>query len=202
MAHGRGVAVIVDAAHSFAQVRYAVPDLGGDYFGASLHKWLCTPLGAGILHVKKDKIPTVWPLLGEASVPDDDIRKLERLGTQPSWTGLAIVDAIRFHNMVGAARKEARLRYLQQYWTDKVRGIPKVFLNTPGGDRACAIANVGMTGLTPKALADTLFDRHRIYTVAIDTKSVKGVRVTPHLYTTTAELDALVRALAEIARTA
>ena len=59
---------------------------------------------------------------------------------------LAIADAIRFHTMVGGERKEARLRYLQQYWTDRVRGIPKVYLNTPTGDRACGIANVGITG--------------------------------------------------------
>ena len=174
MAHARGVAVIVDAAHSFAQVLFTLPELDGDYLGASLHKWLCTPLGAGLLHIKKDKIRTVWPLLGETSVPDDDIRKLERLGTQPSWTLLAIADAIRFHNMIGAARKEARLRFLQQYWTDKVRGVPKVYLNTPPGDRACAIANVGITGMTPKALADVLFDRFKVYTVAIDTVPVKG----------------------------
>lgn len=200
MAHAHGVAVIVDAAHSFAHVKFTVPELDGDYLGASLHKWLCTPLGAGLLHIKKDKISTVWPLFGETSVPDDDIRKLERTGTQPSWTLLAIADAIRFHTMIGAERKEARLRFLQQYWTDKVRGVSKVYLNTPTGDRACAIANVGITGLTPKALADTLFDKYKIYTVAIDTKPVKGVRVTPHLYTTTAELDGLVRALGEIAR--
>jgi selenocysteine lyase/cysteine desulfurase len=200
MAHARGVAVIVDAAHSFAHVQFMLPELDGDYLGASLHKWLCTPLGAGILHIKKDKIRTVWPLLGETSVPDDDIRKLERLGTQPSWTMLAIADAIRFHNMIGAARKEARLRFLQQYWTDKVRSVPKVYLNTPSGDRACAIANVGIAGMTPKALADRLFDRFNIYTVAIDTVPVKGVRVTPHLYTTTSDLDALVRALGDLAR--
>jgi selenocysteine lyase/cysteine desulfurase len=163
---------------------------------------LCTPLGAGILYIKKDKIPTVWPLFGETSVPDDDIRKLERIGTHPSWTTLAIGDAIRFHNMIGAARKEARLRFLQQYWTDKVRTIPKVYLNTPEGNRACAIANVGITGITPRALADTLFDKFKVYTVAIDTAPVKGVRVTPHLYTTTGDLDALVRALGEIARSA
>jgi selenocysteine lyase/cysteine desulfurase len=199
MAHGRGVAVIVDAAHSFAHVNYTVPALGGDYLGASLHKWLCTPLGAGLLYVKKDNVGKVWPLFGETSVPDDDIRKLERIGTQPVWTGLAILDAIRFHNMIGAERKEARLRFLQQYWTDKVRDTSKVYLNTPAGDRACAIANVGVAGMTPKALADTLFDKYKVYTVAIDTKPVKGVRVTPHLYTTT-ELDVLVRALGEIAR--
>ena len=200
MAHARGAALIVDAAHSFAHVDFTVPQLDGDYLGASLHKWLCTPLGAGLLHIKKDKIKTVWPLFGETSLPDDDIRKLERIGTHPSWTVLAINDAIRFHKMVGGARKEARLRYLQQYWTDRVRGVPKVYLNTPAGTRACGIANVGITGTKPGDLATALFDRFRIYTVAIDTVPVKGVRVTPHLYTTTAELDALVKAIGELAR--
>jgi selenocysteine lyase/cysteine desulfurase len=200
MAHARGVAVIVDAAHSFAHVSFTMADLDGDYLGASLHKWLCTPLGAGLLHIRKDKIKSVWPLFGDTSVPDDDIRKLERIGTHPSWTVLAIGDAIRFHNMVGGARKEARLRYLREYWTERVRDIPKVYLNTPSGARACGIGNVGITGMTPGALADALFDTYGIYTVAIDTAPVKGVRITPHLYTTPAELDALVKALGALAR--
>jgi len=199
MAHARGVSVIVDAAHSFAHLEFAVPDLDGDYLGASLHKWLCTPLGAGLLHVKKDKIHTVWPLLGETTVPEDDIRKFERIGTHPSWAVLAIADAIRFHEMIGGERKEARLRYLREYWTDRVRDMPGVYLNTPDGARACGIGNLGITGRPPAALADALFDRFGIYTVAIDTVPVKGVRVTPHLYTTTAELDALVRAIGELA---
>jgi selenocysteine lyase/cysteine desulfurase len=200
MAHARGVAVIVDAAHSFAHVNFTLPDLEGDYLGASLHKWLCTPLGAGLLHIRKDKIRTVWPLFGDTTRADDDIRKLERIGTHPSWTMLTIADAIRFHTMIGAARKEARLRYLQQYWTDKVRGIPKVYLNTPAGMRACGIANVGITGMTPGALATALFDKYNIYTVAIDTVAVKGTRVTPHLYSTFADLDILVKALGELAK--
>ena len=199
MAHARGVDVIVDAAHSFAHVVFAVPELGGDYLGASLHKWLCTPLGAGLLQVRKDKIRGVWPLLGDTGMPADDIRKFEHIGTHPSWTVLAIADAIRFHNLIGGERKQARLRYLQRYWTDRVREIPRVYLNTPRGTRACGIANVGITGMTPGALADALFDRFRIYTVAIDTVPVKGARVTPHLYTTTAELDALVKAITELA---
>ena len=198
MAHARGVDVIADAAHSFAHVNYAVPDLDADYLGASLHKWLSTPLGAGLLYVRKSKIAGVWPLLGETSVPVDDIRKFERLGTQPPWTMLAIRDAIRFHTMIGAARKEARLRWLQQYWTSRVRGLKKVYLNTPDGDRACGIANAGVTGMTPTALATTLSANYGIYTVAIDTGPVKGVRVTPHLFTTTADLDALVKALTEL----
>ncbi len=99
----------------------------------------------------------------------------------------------------GASAKKRASASFSRYWTDRVRGIGKVYLNTPGGTRACGIANVGITGLTPTALADALFDRFRIYTVAIDTGPVKGARVTPHLCTTTAELDALVKAITALA---
>lgn len=199
MAHSSGVEVIIDAAHSFAHIVFDVPSLGGDYFGASLHKWLCTPLGAGILQMRRDKIRKVWPLFGETSVPEDDIRKFERIGTQPVWTVSAIPAAIRFHTMIGGERKELRLRYLQEYWTDRVREIPRVYLNTPRGNRACGIANFGITGRSPSEIADALFNRYRIFTVAIDMEAVKGVRITPHLYTNTDELDALVSAIREIA---
>ncbi len=172
---------------------------GGDYFGASLHKWLCTPIGAGILQMRPEKIAKVWPLFGETSVPEADIRKFERYGTTPLWTVRAISDAIRFHTMVGPARKEARLRYLQEYWTSRAREIRGVTLNTPTGERACAIANFAVTGRSPAEIADILFDRYRIFTVAIDMEAVKGVRVTPHIYTRLADLDALVAAIRDLA---
>jgi selenocysteine lyase/cysteine desulfurase len=195
MAHLHSVEVIIDAAHSFAHLVYSIPDLGGDYFGASLHKWLCTPLGVGILQIRREKISSVWPLFGETSVALDDIRKFERIGTQPAWAVAAIPDAIRFHSLIGGARKEARLRFLQEYWTTRAREIQGVYLNTPSGDRACAIANFGIRGRTPAEIATALFDRFRIFTVAIDMEAVKGVRVTPHLYTRTSDLDALLSAL-------
>jgi selenocysteine lyase/cysteine desulfurase len=199
MAHSYGVEVLIDAAHSFAHIVFNVPDLGGDYFGTSLHKWLCTPLGAGLLQIRKEKIKHVWPLYGETSVPDDDMRKFHRSGTQPAWILGAITEAIRFHRMIGSERKEERLRYLQEYWTGRAREIPRVTINTPGGKRACAIANFSIEGRSPGEIADLLFDRHRIFTVAIDIEALKGVRVTPHLYTDTGELDHLVTAIGELA---
>jgi len=62
MAHDRGIEVILDAAHSFAHLDFKIPDLSCDYFGTSLHKWLCAPFGTGMLWVKKDKIEKLWPL--------------------------------------------------------------------------------------------------------------------------------------------
>lgn len=199
MAHAKGVMVMVDGAHAFAHLDFRIPDLGCDYYGASLHKWLGCPLGAGILYVKKDRIRELWPLFGDHHA-DDSIDKLNHTGTHPAHTDLAIVDAIKLHWEIGAARKEQRLRSLQRYWTDKVRGSDRIVLNTPSdAARTCAIANVGVAGVKPEELANVLLEKYRIFTVAIDGAGVHGVRVTPQVYTTTEELDALVAALREIA---
>jgi selenocysteine lyase/cysteine desulfurase len=201
MAHARGVQVMVDGAHTFGQLDFTIADLGGcDYFGSSLHKWLGAPLGSGILYVRRDRIAPLWQMFGDATFPDDDIRKLNHTGTHPAATDLAIRDAIRFHEAIGAARKSARLRYLQRHWTEKVRGARRIVVNTPEApDRSCAIANVGIDGMAPADLAKALFDKYRIFTVAIDGAGVHGVRVTPQVFTTTAELDGLVKALTAIA---
>ncbi len=200
MAHGHGVQVMVDGAHSFAHLDFRIPDLHGDYFAASLHKWLGAPLGAGILWVRRDHIPEIWPRFADYSVPNDDIRRLNHTGTQPVHTVLAINDALDFHESIGIRRKEARLRWLQLYWTRQIRGHRRIYFNTPSDPaRTGAIANVGITGMEPAALGQALFDGYRIWTVAIDSAGVRGVRVTPHVFTSTGELDALVRALKELA---
>jgi selenocysteine lyase/cysteine desulfurase len=200
MAHARGVDVMADGAHTFAQLAFQIPDLGCDYYGASLHKWLGTPLGAGILYVRRDKIPTLWPIYADEGMADTDIRKLNHTGTHPVHTDLGIENAIDFHESIGAERKEARLRYLQRYWTTQVRGVPNIMVNTPGDPkRSCAIANVGVAGMKPADLAKTLLDRYKVWTVAIDTANVHGVRVTPQLFTTPKELDVFVRALKALA---
>ena len=196
MAHRHGVQVMVDGAHSFGQLEFAIPDLRADYFASSLHKWLGSPLGSGILWVRRDHIPELWPTFAELGIPDTDIRRLNHTGTQPVHTILGINDALDFHESIGIKRKEARLRYLQRYWTDQLRGHAHIYLNTPSDPaRTGAIANVGVTGIEPAALGQTLFDRYKIWTVAIDGAGVRGVRIVPHLFTSTADLDALVRAL-------
>ncbi len=196
MAHAKGVEVMVDGAHAFAHINYKISDLGCDYYGSSLHKWLSVPLGTGILYVKKDKIAKLWQMFGDMGYKDDDIRKLNHTGTNPVHTDLTIADAISFYEKLGRDRKEARLRYLQEYWTRQVRNLPNIVLNTPAeSHRACGIANVGITTMKPGDLAKTLLEKYKVWTVAIDSPTVKGCRITPNVYTTTAELDSFVKAL-------
>ena len=199
MAHEKGAEVMVDGAHTFGHFAFQIPDLHCDYYGSSLHKWMSAPLGSGILYVKKSKIENIWPLMASGNEDQDDISRLNHIGTHPVHTILAIADALDFYNMIGSERKEARLRYIQNYWTSKVRDLPHIILNTPADPaRSCAIANVGIKGMKPADLADKLFADYKIYTAPVDGSGVHGCRITPNVYTSTAELDVLVLALHEL----
>lgn len=200
MAHRHGVEVLVDGAHAFAHFKFDLVDLGCDYYGSSLHKWLSVPIGTGMLYVRKDKIAKLWPIFGDSGYADDDIRKLNHTGTHPIHTELTIGAAIEFHQRLGSERKEARLRFLQEYWTKQVRDLPGIVVNTPReSHRACGIANVGVTKLKPAELAKMLLEKYKIWTVAIDYANIHGCRITPNVFTTTQELDVLVKALKESA---
>jgi selenocysteine lyase/cysteine desulfurase len=201
MAHSKGIEVMVDGAHTFAHIDFKIKDLGCDYYAASLHKWLCAPLGAGLLWVKKNKIEQLNPLLGDVKQPKDNIRKLEHIGTHPCAVQLSIPEAIRFHKTIGNKRKRERLLYLKNYWVNKVKDLKNVSFNTPSEDnRTAAIANIAIKGMKPSELAKRLYDDYKIFTVAIETEAVNGVRVTPHLYTTHKHLDKMVSAITAISK--
>ncbi|HOZ68031.1 MAG TPA: aminotransferase class V-fold PLP-dependent enzyme [Chitinophagaceae bacterium] len=195
-AHKRGIEVVVDGAHSFAHFDFKVPELDADYYAGSLHKWLYAPIGSGVLYVRKEKIKNIYPMFAVDNPLKDDIRKFEALGTRPFFIEQAIGKAIEFHEMIGAERKEKRLHYLKNYWMEKVKGLPGVKLNTSLHPKwGCAIGNVGVEGRKPGELDSFLMDKYKVHTVAIEWENIKGVRVTPNVYTTTKQLDVLVEGI-------
>ena len=200
MAHAKGVQVIVDGAHAFAHIKFRIDELDCDYYAAALHKWLSTPLGAGLLYVKKNNIKNLWPLLADGEKDMNKINRLNHIGTHPVHTDLTINDCMDYYEMMGAERKEARMYFLQNYWTSKVRNLPRIIINTPAdASRSCGIANVGIEDILPADLAKRLMTEHKVFTVAIDYANVRGCRITPNLYTTTQELDSFVLALKTLA---
>jgi len=197
----QGIEVVVDAAHTFAHLVYSIPDLQCDYFGTSLHKWLCAPFGSGMLYVRKEKIKNLYPLLAAPNPEEDNIRKFEHLGTRSFAIEQAIGQAIDFHHLIGSERKFKRLHYLKNYWAEKVLKIPKVNIATSllpefGG----AIALLTINGMSPHKIANTLFGKYKIHTTTTKTENIFGVRITPNVYTTTKDLDRLVAAIQEISR--
>jgi len=201
LARSRGIETIVDGAHSFAQFDFKRADLGCDYFGTSLHKWLYAPKGTGLLYVKRDNIGKIWPLMAAEAKQKSDIRKFEEIGTHSAAPKLAIGEALIFHNGIGGKRKEARLRYLSRYWMNKLKDVPKIRFNTSfEANQSCAIANVQVEGTDPKAVTKYLFDKHHIFTTPIVHDEFQGIRITPNVYTTLSELDRLCVEMEKIAR--
>lgn len=200
-AHKRNIDVLVDGAHSFAHFDFKIPDLHGDYYASSLHKWLYAPIGTGMLYVKKDKIKNVYPLLASDNPLKEDIRKFEHLGTRPFFIEQAIGKALEFHEMIGSERKEKRLHYLKNYWMEKVKNVSKVKVHTSFNPKyGCAIGLVSVEGKKPAELDSYLFNNYKIHTVGIEWENIKGVRVTPNVYTTTKNLDMLVEGIGNFAK--
>jgi len=193
MAHQKGCEVIVDGAQSFAQIDFKIPDLNCDYFATSLHKWLGAPFGTGLLYVKKDKIKNLWPLLSAPDPASTDIKKFENIGGRSFAAELAISNAIDFHKLIGSARKEARLRYLKDYWCNKVKDIPGIKLYTSLNPQfACAIASFGIEGWKSGVLYEHLVNESRIIGSPMDYLKLNALRISPNVYTSIYELDILV----------
>src|SRR5687768_9298745 len=74
-ARRRGITTIVDGAHAFAHFPFTAADLGCDFYGTSLHKWLLAPIGTGFLYVRRDRIERLWPLTPARDDQRADIRK-------------------------------------------------------------------------------------------------------------------------------
>lgn len=185
-----GIPVIVDGAHALAHFEFKLSDLGCDYYGVSLHKWLAAPHGTGLLYVRRDKIKGLWPMMAATAELDDNIRKFEEIGTHPEANALCIGEALTFHQGIGGARKEARLRYLRDYWAHRLIATGKAVMNTSLKPQfSCGIGNVRIEGLDTAKLQAWLWDKKHILTVAILHEEFNGLRVTPSVYTTLEELD-------------
>ena len=203
LARERGIDVVIDGAHAFGHFKFKQSDLDCDFYGANLHKWMMAPIGTGFLYVKKDKIKKVWPLFPAPEPLGDEIRKFEHVGTQPEALKLAAGDALEFHHGIGIERKEARLRYLRNYWAhalDKLPGMKMLTSYKP--EQSCGIGTYTIEKMDMGKLSQVLFNTHKIYNICVSvpapeekSKAVIGMRVTPSIYTTLRELDIFIEAV-------
>lgn len=202
MGRARGIEVIVDGAHAFAQFPFQQADLDCDYYGTSLHKWVLAPIGTGMLYVRKNKIEKIWPMMAAPPEMNANIRKFEEIGTHPASQRNAITEALNFHESIGPERKAERFRYLRKRWSNRLRDLPGVkILNSEDPEQSCGIGFVSVSGFDAPKLAAYLWEKHRIWTVAIVTPGeYQGLRVTPNVYTTLEEIDTFADVMEKIIR--
>lgn len=196
-----GIPVIVDGAHAFTQFAFKRDDLECDYYGTSLHKWLTAPVGTGFLYVRKEKIADLWPMMAAPDPKSANIRKFEEIGTHPAANRLAIAQAVRFYEGLGAERKEARLRYLKSYWANRLAQHDRVhFFTGMAPSESCAFATLAIDGVDPGKLTQHLWETRRIIVTPIVHDEVNGIRVSSNVYTSLAELDEFCNAMEQVIR--
>jgi selenocysteine lyase/cysteine desulfurase len=201
-ARAKGITTIVDGAHAFAHFPFKLADLGCDYYGTSLHKWLLAPIGTGFLYVRREHIERLWGLQPTNASRAKDIRKFEEIGTHPAANHDAIAEALTFHDGIGSERKAARLRYLRNRWADRLRRNPRVKIHTSMDPaQSCAIGTVQLVGVPTGKVVSELWDKWRIIATPIVTPEYEGVRVTPNVYTTLEEIDTFGDAMEKIVKT-
>ena len=197
----RGVEVIVDAAHSYAQLDFKLTDLGVDFIGVNLHKWFSNPLGVGMLYVKSSRIKDLQPMFGDSRKKPGDIRKLGHFGTLATPILLTIPTARAYNEMVTLPIKECRLRYLQHYWTSRANKIDRVQVTTPtDSTRSCALASFKITGQDAKETVRMLHEQFKVFTVIRYLEDDQVVRVTPNLYNNTGDMNRLLEGLSVLSK--
>ncbi|HEX2862366.1 MAG TPA: aminotransferase class V-fold PLP-dependent enzyme [Lacunisphaera sp.] len=192
----RGVPVLVDAAHAFAQLDFSVRALDCDYLATSLHKWLGAPLGTGMLYVRRDRISGVHPLFGDTRHAAGDIRRLEHFGNRPDALNAGLREAIRWHGALGTPAKRARLAYLQRQWAEPVRTWPRFRMLTPRAEaRHGALGLCVLDGVPAETLFRYLYREHGVFTVVQKLPTIPGVRVTPGLPSSARDIARLLEGL-------
>ena len=203
MAHARNIPVIVDGAHAFNHFPYNLSDLGCDYYGVSLHKWTCAPIGTGFLYVRKSRIASTWSLMASSDRQQGDIRKFEEIGTHPAANHNAISAALIFNENIGIERKAARLRYLRDRWAHRLAQNPKVkILHSEDPAQSCGIGFLAFNGVDAEKMAETLWTKYNIITVRVGHEEYDGLRITPHIYSTVADIDYFAESVEKELKTA
>jgi selenocysteine lyase/cysteine desulfurase len=199
LARARGITSIVDGAHAFAHVPFQFSDVDCDFYGASLHKWLSAPIGTGMLYVRKDRIEKHWALMAAPESMDKNIRKFEEIGTHPAAIHNATLQALEFHEQMGAERKFARLRYLKNRWAERLSKIPGArMLVRLDANQSGAFGTIHFDTIDPGKLYDALLSKYNILVTPITGPGFTGTRVSANVYTSTEEVDQFCAAVEAI----
>ena len=194
MAKQAGIDTITDSAHALGQIKFSLPELGSDFVGMNLHKWMGNPVGAGVLYIKKERVKEMQSLFGDVKAAATDISKLAHFGTTPFAVTMTIPDSIAFHRLLGIERITQRLHYLKTIWVNELAKMPEVEMVTPV-HLSCAIASFRIRNKNTADVANYLMNRHNILTVRRDLGTEGCIRVTPSVYHSAEDVKSLVNAV-------
>ena len=200
MAHAQGILVAVDAAQTAGTFKIDLHDLGCDFFAASAHKFMFAPKGIGVFYAKKDSQKILKPLIvSRAHFRDESVRRFENYNTRNLPELLGLGTSVDYYNLIGAEKREARLRDLKAYFRNALEGDDRFRFKTPAHpELSCAIQNVEVVGRKVGEVKKALFDQYKIDCRPMAGLNINGLRISLSVFTTKADVDYLVDALKAI----
>lgn len=199
VAHAAGAEVVVDGAQSLGLLSDPVNSLGCDYYGASAHKWLGTPVGLGVLWMRAQNVEKVWPLV--PPMPEEKgLARFEWIGTAPEYINLAALPALALHEQLTATRKAARLKYLAGLVREAVtRAAPAASFYAASPDMTAGLTTFEIPGRDSSAVQKALREKHGVLVQAMtgirSDARIKGIRVSPNVYSSSGEINRFGAAL-------
>lgn len=214
-ARKQGILTVVDGAHALGMIPLHLPEVGCDFYGANLHKWLGAPVGAGFLYAAPGMEERLQPLTvswgwhydrTRADERDEfggtpRLRSFEFEGSRDTTPWLAVPEAIGFHQLLGPQRIRARHRELSERVRERLGSLPglkQVTSDHPemrGGLTAFRLGDFDL----PR-LRKLLWEEHRIEINLVENLAGNFLRVSTHFYNTAAEVDRLGQVLPDALR--
>ena len=202
-ARTHGVDVILDGAHALGQIDFNLADLGIQFAGFNLHKWIGAPLTLGFLYIAPERLADIDPDMGEFHYPITDVRARTSYST-PNFPALMTLPLVldEHHALGGAAAKGARVNYLRDTWVSQVRSLPGIEVLTPDDPRLyCGISAFKFSGRDQQAMADRLLKDYNLFTTTrVGASFGTCIRITPGLVTSVADIHHLANAITELHR--
>ncbi len=195
------VDVILDGAHALGQIDFNLAELGIQFAGFNLHKWIGAPLTLGFLYIAPERLADIDPDMGEFHYPITDVRARTSYST-PNFPALMTLPLVfeEHRALGGAAAKGARVNYLRNLWVSQVRPLKGIEVLTSDDPRLyCGITAFKFVGRDQQGMVDRLLKEYDLFATT-RTGAAFGtcIRVTPGLVTSAQDIHALINAITEL----
>jgi selenocysteine lyase/cysteine desulfurase len=198
-ARQRNIWTHVDGAQSAGMLPVDLREIGCDSYATSSHKWLMGPLEAGVLYIASYRQKEVWPAIVSVGYTGDGrggARAFEAYGQRDDARLVALDATFEFLQMVGMPAVTARIRQLTARLMDQLAADSRLHLRTNRqASLSCGVVKVDLPHVADlRALDQQLYAKHGMAFSVTPTGPFRGIRVSPHIYNSLEQMDAVAAA--------
>ncbi len=199
VARERGVLTLVDGASALGFLDVDLGVMQPDFYSGSSHKWPCGPKEVGVLYVNARAQSSIHPSIISAYPGAIGVsRTLEAMGQRDEPAIIGFAESLTFQAKIGRKVIEERSRSLSQALMAGLRRIDGVQLWThPDPARSGAVVTFRPGNLDIPKLSAAFYRNDRIGCATRTGSDRPGIRFSPHIYNTMAEIDRAVAATAK-----